>query len=162
MGEKWILRENKGWKAERQATACRTDLKQHIGSSVFLGNVIGRVFERKKRICDMSAFLMVENVPQRNGYVECFNGKLRDECLNVCWFGQSGRFLTFLECATCTSTVPPTSCPRVPRLLYSTATFATNASLPALAKFLRHNSVPAARNPPRKQSIFYSFVFSIF
>jgi len=24
--------------------------------------------------------------PQQNGYVESFNGKLRDECLNVNWF----------------------------------------------------------------------------
>ncbi len=24
--------------------------------------------------------------PQQNGYVESFNGKLRDECLNVSWF----------------------------------------------------------------------------
>jgi transposase InsO family protein len=24
--------------------------------------------------------------PQQNGYVESFNGRLRDECLNVSWF----------------------------------------------------------------------------
>jgi hypothetical protein len=71
-------------------------------------------------------------------------------------------FFKLVKSITCTSTVPPTSCTRVPRLLYSTATFATNASLSALAKLLRHNSVPAARNPRRKPSIFYSFLFSNF
>ncbi len=38
--------------------------------------------------------------------------------------GPDGTFSNFFGMPTCTSTVPPTSCTRVPRLLYSTATLA--------------------------------------
>ncbi len=29
--------------------------------------------------------------PMQNGYIESFNGRLRDECLNASWFCESGR-----------------------------------------------------------------------
>jgi len=36
--------------------------------------------------------------PMQNGYIEPFNGHLRDECLNVNWFLSPANARTQLEC----------------------------------------------------------------
>jgi hypothetical protein len=51
--------------------------------------------------------------------------------------------------------------PRTPPAIFH-LDFAPNASPNCAHNFSRHHSVPAARTAPREQSIFYSFVFSIF
>jgi putative transposase len=44
-----------------------------------------------------ATFLIQPGRPMQNGYIESFNGKFRDECLNEQWFQSNGMAESFVK-----------------------------------------------------------------